>query len=131
MALSLVKGSWNLNAQGNIYLQEVRNPNGVFDNQTVSRYNPTTHKFVSSPTAGNHLFDYDPMASVSLTAGNGVYLTGYDLPRLGPNDAVPMLLPPTLIINAGAGGVILDTPSAVDSSGNSLALLDYDIIAYV
>ena len=30
VALSLAKGSWNLNAQDNIYLQEVRNPNGVF-----------------------------------------------------------------------------------------------------
>ena len=34
VALSLAKGSWNLNAQNNIYLQEVRNPNGVFDNKS-------------------------------------------------------------------------------------------------
>ena len=33
VALSLVKGSWTVNApNGNIYLQEVRNPNGVFNN---------------------------------------------------------------------------------------------------
>jgi filamentous hemagglutinin family protein len=115
VALSLVAGSWNLNAQQDIYLQEVRNPNGVFDNLTA--FNPSTHR--TGPTAGNHLFDYAPTASVSLTAGNGVDITGYDIPR--PDDPVPMLLPPTLIINAGPGGVTLDTPIPVDSSGNQFA----------
>ena len=70
VALSLVKGGWNLNAgwdpiaqtvqsgNGNIYLQEVRNPNGVFSTATTQitvNRRPTT---VAS--AGNHLFDYDP-----------------------------------------------------------------------
>jgi filamentous hemagglutinin family protein len=119
VALSLAKGSWNLDAQGNIYLQEVRNPNGVFNNKTT---------ISGQPTAGYHLFDYDPQTSVTLTAGNGVYLTGYDLPR--PNGAVSMLLPPTLIINAGPGGVVLQTPTAVDSSGNSIPLLSYDITLF-
>jgi len=33
-ALSLIAGSWTVNApNGSIYLQEVRNPNGVFNNQ--------------------------------------------------------------------------------------------------
>jgi filamentous hemagglutinin family protein len=136
VALSLVKGSWNLNAgwnptaqsvqtgTGNIYLQEVRNPNGVFDNLTAVP--PGGRR--SAPTAGNHLFDYDPAASVTLTAGNGIYLTGANLPR--PNDAVPMLLPPTLIINAGPGGVTLQTPTAYDGSGNPLTLLNDDIILF-
>lgn len=127
VALSLVAGSWNLNAGwnlatkavqsgvGDIYLQEVRNPNGVFDNLTA--FNRNTKR--TGPTAGNHLFDYAPSASVSLTAGNGVDITGYDIPR--PDDPVPMLLPPTLIINAGPGGVTLDTPIPVDSSGNQFA----------
>ncbi len=132
VALSLVQGSWDLNAgwnpvtqtvrsgAGNIYLQEVRNPNGVFNNTTVG----LSHK----PSAGIHLFNYDPQASVTLTAGNAVNLTGYDLPR--PNGAVPMLLPPTLAINAGPGGVILDTPSAMDANGNSVALSSYDITLF-
>jgi filamentous hemagglutinin family protein len=119
VALSLVKGSWNLDAQNNLYLQEVRNPNGVFDNQTVLQYNPKTHKFTSTPTAGNHLFNYDPLASVTLTAGDSVNLTGYNLPR--PNGAVPMLLPPTLIINAGAGGVTLQTPNFIDVHGQNIS----------
>ncbi|MDE3068354.1 MAG: filamentous hemagglutinin N-terminal domain-containing protein [Verrucomicrobiota bacterium] len=101
VALSLVTGSWTLDAQnGDIYLQEVRNPNGVFDTQGAYG------------TRGNHLFDYDPQASVSLAADNGgVYLTGQSLPRPSPIgggiDEVPILLPSTLTINAGAGGVTL------------------------
>jgi len=123
VALSLVNGGWNLNALGNIYLQEVRNPNGVFDN-LMTRVNRR-----SVPTAGNHLFDYNPEAWVDLTAGNGVYLTGYNLPR--PNGAVPLLLPPTVIINAGPGGVVLDTPSATDGiNANDVTLSDSDITLF-
>ncbi|HUA67098.1 MAG TPA: filamentous hemagglutinin N-terminal domain-containing protein [Candidatus Saccharimonadales bacterium] len=122
VALSLVNGGWNLNAQDNIYLQEVRNPNGVFDNLTTSVNRR------SVPTPGNHLFDYNPQAWVTLAAGNAVNLTGFDLPR--PNDAVPMLLPPTLNINAGPGGVTLQLPTAINSSGNLLTLSDYDITLF-
>jgi filamentous hemagglutinin family protein len=135
VALSLAKGSWNLNAGwnpntqlvqsglGDIFLQEVRNPNGVFNNRT----------FISGKvTGGNHLFDYDQLASVSLTAGNGVYITGYELPR--PNDAVPMLLPPIVIINAGSGGVNLQTPSAYSASpqtaNNLVSLSNPDITLF-
>ncbi len=101
VALSLVKGVWNLDApNGNIYLQEVRNPNGVFNS-----INPSSSSY--------HLFNYDPQAAVNLTAGAGVYLTGQNLPR--PGDAViggvnylPILWPPTLTIAAGAGGITLE-----------------------
>ncbi len=134
VALSLVNGGWNLNAGwdpvaqtvqsglGNIYLQEVRNPNGVFDNlKRPIRGSP--------PTAGNHLFDYNPQAWVDLTAGNAVYLTGFDLPR--PNGAVPLLLPPIVTINAGPGGVVLDTPTATDGINvNDITLSDYDITLF-
>jgi len=92
-ALSLVDGGWRVNApNGNIYLQEVRNPNGVFNN-------------LDSSAAGNHLFDYDPQASVDLTAV-GVYLTSQNVPR--PDGNVPVLYPPILDITAGAGGVTLE-----------------------
>jgi filamentous hemagglutinin family protein len=92
VALSLIKGDWNLDApRGSIYLQEVRNPNGVFNNTGAQ----------NSP--GQHLFDYDPQSSVSLDAGGGVYLTCLSLPR--PNDAVPVIFPPELFINSGSGGV--------------------------
>jgi filamentous hemagglutinin family protein len=120
VALSLAKGGWNLDAQENVYLQEVRNPNGLF--------NITTSGFFGGASAGNHLFDYDPQASVSLTAGNAVYLTGYDLPR--PDGGVPLLLPPIVTINAGPGGVVLDTPNAIDAKGNSVSLSDFDITLF-
>ncbi len=141
VALSLVNGSWNLNAGwdpitqsvqsgvGNIFLQEVRNPNGVFNDSTTTSGRRTV------PAAGNHLFDYGPQASVSLTAGDGVYLTGHDLPR--PTYAlnvqpVPMLLPPILIINAGPGGVSLQAPTAIADSGQNtpVTLLDSDITLF-
>lgn len=95
VALSLVNGSWTLDAlDGSIYLQEVRNPNGVFN---------TTG---TTGTGGNHYFNYSPTASVDLEALNGgVYLTGQDLPR--SSDAVvagvnylPILLPPSLSIES-------------------------------
>jgi len=99
-ALSLVKGTWNVNApNGNIYLQEVRNPNGTFNTYAYG---------------GSHLFDYDPLAAVNLTAGGGVYLTDANLPR-PDGDQVPVIYPPTLNITAGAGGVTLelgDNPAA-------------------
>ena len=95
-ALSLIDGTWNVYApDGNIYLQEVRNPNGDFNN---AGNNP------SSP--GYNLFNYGSQAAVDLTAGNGVYLTDWDVPRLGPSQ-VQVIYPPILNISAGAGGVTL------------------------
>jgi len=93
-ALSLITGTWNINApDGNVYLQEVRNPNGVFNDLRAS-----------SP--GYHRFNYSPQAAVNLTAGNGVYLTGLGVPR--PAGNVPILYPSILDITAGSGGVTLD-----------------------
>jgi filamentous hemagglutinin family protein len=111
VALSLVAGSWSLNAGwnpatqmvddgvGNIFLQEVRNPNGIFNVAGAS----------SGP--GYHFFDYDPSASVDLTAGNGVYLTGLNVPRASANgsvDDIQIIMPPSLTISAGSGGVTLE-----------------------
>jgi filamentous hemagglutinin family protein len=96
-ALSLINGSWAINAlNGNIYLQEVRNPNGDFNNKG----------FGSSP--GHYLFDYSPMSSVALDAGIGVYLTDQGIPRPDPNAPIPVIYPPTLTINAGSGGVTME-----------------------
>jgi filamentous hemagglutinin family protein len=122
VALSLSTGGWNLNAQASVYLQEVRNPNGDFNTTTISRIN-------HNPSAANHLFTYDPQASLTLTAGNAVYLTGYELPR--PDGGVPLLLPPVVTINAGPGGVVLDTPTATDgNSANDVTLSDADITLF-
>jgi filamentous hemagglutinin family protein len=95
LALSLIDGTWSINApNGNIYLQEVRNPNGVFNN------------LGNAASLGNHRFDYGAHSAVDLTAGLGVYLTDLSLPR--PNGLVPVLYPPTLNIVAGSGGLVLE-----------------------
>jgi filamentous hemagglutinin family protein len=100
-ALSLMSGSWAVNApNGNIYLQEVRNPNGVFNG--VAK----TSGFPSNPNPGEHLFNYAADAAVDLSAGIGVYLTDDDVPR--PDGAVQVIYPPILDISAGAGGVTLE-----------------------
>jgi hypothetical protein len=102
-ALSLVKGSWNISApSGSIFVQDIRNPNGVFNDHggSVAGY------------AGYHLFDYDPLASVLLQAGNSVEITGAGAPHgipSSPGNSVPMLFPPTLDVIAGSGGFVLDT----------------------
>src|SRR5262249_50326778 len=70
LALSLISGSWTVNApNGSIYLQEVRNPNGIFNTRGGGSA-PTTHRF-----------DYAPDSSVALNA-NSVYLAGGALPRV-------------------------------------------------
>jgi filamentous hemagglutinin family protein len=109
LALSLIKGDWDVEApNGSIYLQEVRNPNGVFN--TVGAFGQ----------AGRHLFDYDPEDSVSLTAGN-VYLTCQSLPRT--SDPVPVLFPPKLSISAVVGGVFLqDTITLFPSASQGLEI---------
>ena len=102
LALSLITGSWTVQATHDINLQEVRNPNGIFNeagNATYKSY---------------HLFDYwtgdaaTPCDSVTLNAGNSVQLLGDNVPRNSDESpAVPIIYPPTLDITAGAGGVVL------------------------
>ncbi|HZV33283.1 MAG TPA: filamentous hemagglutinin N-terminal domain-containing protein [Verrucomicrobiae bacterium] len=96
-ALSLISGSWSVNApNGSIYLQEVRNPAGVFNNKGNATSNP-----------GFHRFNYSADASVTLNAADSVEITGLGIPRT--SDPVPILFPPSLEVNAGAGGFVLDT----------------------
>ncbi|MBW8864065.1 MAG: filamentous hemagglutinin N-terminal domain-containing protein [Verrucomicrobia bacterium] len=93
LALSLITGGWNVTTAQNINLQEVRNPNGLFNNTA------------SSPLVA-HVFDYAQSDYVKLTAGNQVQLGGGSLPRTaGP---VPMIYPGILNIMAGAGGVVFN-----------------------
>ncbi len=107
-ALSLIKGSWSVaTPHGNIYLQDVRNPNGIFGE---------TPQLVAANYAGYHAFDYDPQAALSLDAAGSVEFTGYEAPHTAPNSGlfIPFILPPILEVSAGAGGFILDT-SLVDN----------------
>ena len=99
LALSLVSGGWNVTAGQDIILQEVRNPNGIYNSVNLP-----------GSLAARHYFDYDPHAYVSLTAGNSVLLTGVSsstLPRRSGTfeQAIPAIYAPSLSISAGAGGV--------------------------
>jgi hypothetical protein len=101
-ALSLINGTWNINApDGSIYLQEVRNPNGLFNGvANSSGLHPTPNPYL-------HYFNYAPTATVNLDAGIGVDLTGLTLPRLSAAQ-IQVLYPPILNISAGSGGITLD-----------------------
>ena len=110
-ALSLINGSWSVFApHGSIYVQDVRNPNGVFGEKNSG----------SSPDnyAGYHYFNYDPMAALLLDAGNSVEFIGdannnlANVPNTPPSAAgtpIEALFPPSLNVIAGSGGFILDT----------------------
>jgi filamentous hemagglutinin family protein len=110
LALSLVRGGWNVNAANSIYLQEVRNPNGIFND--IGSTSPTYHNF-----------DYAPDAFVNLVAGNGVQLGAGStvLPRTTDID-IPTIYPPILNITAGAGGVTIIGDTDPTSSFNELIL---------
>jgi filamentous hemagglutinin family protein len=95
LALSLIKGGWTVNAGQDILLQEVRNPNGIFNEAGSSR------------SASYHKFDYAPGDYVNLDAGNSVQLLGNNVPRNSDEVAIPIIYPSTLNIIAGAGGVVL------------------------
>ena len=101
-SLSLIKGSWTVdgNVTGanpsamaqSIVLNEVRNPNGIFNNRSTSDFN-------------YHLFNYDDSASVTLK-GNSVELVDSGLRNA--SDKIPAIYPPSLTIDAGNGGIKLD-----------------------
>jgi len=95
LALSLINGGWLVDAANNITLQEVRNPNGVF-NSAGSANSPF-----------HYLFDYNPLASVVLDAGNNVTITGGG-PRTSGASEEGLIFPPSLTIESGAGGITLD-----------------------
>jgi len=97
LALSLIDGGWDVRAGRDVLLQEVRNPNGMFN--TLG----------SSSAPNRYRFDYSQDAFVSLEAGNSVQLRGTALPRYSDTFSQGMtpIYPGSLSIQAGAGGVTL------------------------
>lgn len=97
LALSVIDGGWDVRAGRDILLQEVRNPNGIFNNLGFGR------------SETRHLFDYTARAYTFLDGGNAVELRGTGLPRY--NDAfeqgITPIYPGILTIRSGAGGVLL------------------------
>lgn len=95
LALSLIKGGWKVDAANDILLQEVRNPNGIYNANTT-------------PTTLRHLFNYGADAYTILNAGHGVQLRGQGPRNSGTfEQSIPAIYPGTLRISAGAGGVTL------------------------
>jgi len=95
--LSLVAAGGTSTRATTCILQEVRNPNGIFNSVGPA----------SSPT--RHFFDYAPDAYVKLNAGNAVSLLGGAVPRKSGlfEQGIPSLYAPSLDITAGAGGVTI------------------------
>ena len=101
LALSLSAGRWDVHADHDIGLQEVRNPNGVYNNFKSSGQG-------TLPSPANHYFEYSRDAAVSLDAGNAVQLVGSNLPRRpGLESSFPVIFAPSLFVSAGAGGILL------------------------
>lgn len=92
VSLQLAAGSWNVWAANDLYLGEVRNPAGAFD------------------SSDSFPFNYSPSAAVNLWAGNSITLLGQNLPRTAANPAMPAIYAPQLSLDAGAGGITLESP---------------------
>jgi hypothetical protein len=91
VTLSLIQGSWNAWAANNIYLNEVNNPNGTFNQ------------------AQSFLFNYAPDAAANFWAGNAIELVGGNLARVSrQNQSMLPIYAPILSLNAGAGGITVD-----------------------
>lgn len=95
LALSLVQGGWNVGAGNDIILQEIRNPNGIFNN------------LGSASSSLRHYFDYSSDSYAILTAGNSVQLLGSALPRYDDSfeASIPCIYPCILEVTAGTGGI--------------------------
>jgi filamentous hemagglutinin family protein len=129
--LSLISGSWNAYSGGNIYIGEVRNPNGTFNPNRLAvpagLFSGNTDGF-TVPANSSFLFDYAPNAAANLWAGDGITLVGANLPRInGQNNSMPPIYAPVLSLNAGAGGVTLENSIILaPSSQGSLAIITRD-----
>jgi filamentous hemagglutinin family protein len=102
-------GSGN-SASNNVYLAEIRNPNGTFNSSSLAVPPGQYAGNLDGPVPGrtSFLFDYGLGDSASITAGDGITLVGANLPRSINNQQMPPIYPPDLSLDAGAGGVTLD-----------------------
>jgi filamentous hemagglutinin family protein len=92
VSLQLAHGSWNVWAANNVYIGEVRNPAGTFD------------------SGDSFPFNYSSDAAANFWAGNGITLLGQNLPRADNDSTMPPIYAPQLSLNAGAGGITIDSP---------------------
>ena len=99
---------------GDIYVAEVRNPNGTFNgNQTSvpAGVFAGNENSPGVPARSAFLFDYGMDASANFWAGDAITLVGANLARVsGQNQSMPPIYPPELTLNAGAGGITVENP---------------------
>jgi filamentous hemagglutinin family protein len=128
VSLSLVSGNWDAWAAQDLYIAEVRNPNGTFNPNKVRSglLTPSANypgnidasgNVTSPPFSQAFLFDYAPDAGASFWAGNSITLGEIAiLPRvsspvssaLPSNTSMSPIYPPQLTLEAGAGGINID-----------------------
>ncbi len=131
VSLSLIDGSWNVWAARDIYISEVRNPNGTFNGSSLgvpsSQYSGNIDDS-TVPSRSPFLFDYAPDAAANFWAGNSITLAGSNLPRVsGQNQNMPPIYAPILNLNAGAGGInILNPIILFPSSEGALHIVTRD-----
>ena len=129
--LSLISGAWDVFAAQDVFVEEVRNPNGTFNSNHLNvpggefsgnTDNPTV------PARSAFLFDYAPDAAANFWAGNSITLAGSNLPRVtGQNEDMPPVYPPILNLDAGAGGInILNSLLLYPSSQGALHITTRD-----
>jgi hypothetical protein len=107
-SFGLVKGTWNVAAgwdsvaqsivagQGDLYLNEIFNPNGALNGQRAN-----------FGARVQFQYDYAADATVNLAAGHSVELLGNNLAQTSDNAGRSPIYAPILNITAGAGGVTL------------------------
>ncbi len=140
VSLNLVSGSWSLWSGRDIFLREIRNPNGTFNGIALpvaagsylgnSTGGLGADEVVVKPTRSSAFrFDYAPTAAANLWAANGIELLGSNLPRVsGQNDKNPVIVyPPQLSLEAGAGGIqIRNSLTLFPSSQGSLSIVTHN-----
>ena len=130
--LSLIDGSWNVYSGGDIYIGEVRNPNGTFNSSSlpipVGQYAGNTDG-TTAPAKTSFLNDYAPDAAVNLWAGNSIDLVGANLPRPNgyPSTVTTPIYAPIFTLNAGAGGITIENSIVLaPSSAGALTITTRD-----
>ncbi|HLX70087.1 MAG TPA: hypothetical protein VKV04_10725, partial [Verrucomicrobiae bacterium] len=131
VSLSLIDGAWNVWAANDVYISEVRNPNGTFNGNSIAVPSGEYGGNIDNstvPSRTRFLFDYAPDAAANFWAGNSITLAGANLPRvIGQNQAMPPVYAPILSLNAGAGGInILNPIILFPSSEGALNIITRD-----